>query len=159
MTPTIRTVVLPVFLFTALAVAGTAQAPAQAPAVTPASFANSPLTRVGVVVRDVQKSAKVYQDIFQLDAVPTVSNVKVELPKGSAKVKRAIVTLPNVTLEVDQPDGNGPASDYLKKYGQGIYRMGFSTPDPIDAKIAALEQKGGKVTAGSRTWCCASSSS
>jgi hypothetical protein len=123
----------------------------QAPAESPSSFANTPLTRIGVVVRDVQRSAKVYADVFQLEAVPAVTTVKIEMPKGSARVKRALVALPNATIEIDQPDGNSPAADYLKKYGQGIYRMGFSTSSAIQPKVAALEQHGGKLIAGSPT--------
>src|ERR1700704_6608207 len=40
-----------------------------------------PLTRIGVVVRDAQKAAKVYADVFQLASVPAVTTVKIDLPK------------------------------------------------------------------------------
>ncbi len=112
---------------------------------------NAPLTRIGVVVRDVAKAAQVYADIFQLAAAPAVTTVTIPLAKGNTKVKRAVVVLPNVRLEVDQPDGKGPAADYLKKFGQGIYRVGFSTTDPIGPKVAQLQERGGTLTAGSTT--------
>lgn len=113
------------------------------------SIGGAPLTRIGVVVRDVQKAAKVYADIFQLSAVPTVGDVTINLAKGNTKVKRAIVKVPNVQIEVDQPTGDGPAADYLKKFGQGIYRVGYSTPDAIAGIVSSLQQKGGTLTAGS----------
>jgi hypothetical protein len=136
-------------LVTGLVIAVTAP---HAAAQTSPAIGGAPLTRIGVVVRDVNKAVKVYADIFQLSATPAVASVKIDLPKGSAKVKRAVVTLPNTRIEIDQPEGtSGPAADYLSKYGQGIYRVGFSTPDPIEPKVVTLEQKGGKLTAGSRT--------
>jgi hypothetical protein len=62
------------------------------------------------------------------------------------------VTLPNTQIEVDQPDGgSGPAAKYLEKFGQGIYRVGFSTSDAIEPAVAALAQKGGTRSAESRT--------
>ena len=131
-----------VAILLALAPAASAQAPA-------ATLGSAPLTRVGVVVRDVQKAVKTYVDVFQLASAPTISTVKVDLAKGSMKVKRATVQLPNVRIEIDQPQGNsGPAAAYLKQFGQGIYRVGYSTPDALAARVAALEQKGGKLVAG-----------
>ncbi len=132
-----------------IAFTGPHQAAAQTAA---ASIGGAPLTRIGVVVRDVQKAAGVYADIFQLSSVPTVSSVTIESPKGAVTVKRAVVSLPNTRIEVDQPEGtSGPAADYLGKYGQGIYRVGFSTPDAIESRVAALEKAGGTLTAGSRS--------
>lgn len=152
MTTQIKTVIAALALVLAApAVAVRTQTPAPAPAVPPSSFGNAPLTRIGVVVRNVKKSAELYKDVFQLDAMPAINNVKIDLPRGRANMKRAVVTLPNATIEVDQPDGNSAASTYLKTYGQGIYRMGFSTPDPIEPKVTALEAKGGKLVAGSKT--------
>jgi len=138
------TVLVVAFVLAASASHASAQAPAP-------GIGSAPLTRIGIVVRDVNKAVQVYRDIFQLAATPAVESVKIELPKGSTRVKRAVVVLPNVRLEVDQPDGKGPAADYLKKYGQGIYRVGFSTPESIAAWVAVLEVRGGTVTAGSKT--------
>ena len=129
----------------ALAPAASAQTPT-------ATLGSAPLTRVGVVVRDIQKAVKTYVDIFQLASAPAISTVKVDLAKGSMKVKRATVQLPNVRIEIDQPQGSsGPAAAYLKQFGQGIYRVGFSTPDALAARVAALEQKGGTLVAGKAT--------
>jgi hypothetical protein len=131
-----------------IAFTGSHQAAAQTSA---ASIGGAPLTRVGVVVRDVQKAAGVYADIFQLSAVPAVSSVTIDSPSGNVTVQRAVVSLPNTRIEVDQPEGaSGPAADYLRKHGQGIYRVGFSTPDAIESRVAALEKAGGTLTAGSR---------
>lgn len=114
-----------------------------------AAIGSAPLTRVGVVVRDVKASVQKYVDVFQLPSAPAITTVKVDLPKGSIKIKRAVVQLPNVRIEVDQPQSStGPAADYLKKFGQGIYRLGYSVPDAIGPRVTALEQKGGRVVAG-----------
>lgn len=124
-----------------------AGARASAQSATP--IGGAPLARIGVVVRDVNKAARSYADVFRLAAPPAISTVKVDLPKGSIKVKRATVQLPNVRIEIDQPMGNnGPAATYLRQFGQGIYRVGFSTPDALGAHVAALEQKGGTLVAG-----------
>jgi hypothetical protein len=115
-----------------------------------AAIGSAPLTRIGVVVRDVEKAVKTYVDVFQLPAVPTISTVEIKLATGSMKVRRAIVSVPNVKIEVDQPRGdNGPAAAYLKQFGQGIYRVGFSTSDEISARVAGLVAKGGTLVAGS----------
>jgi catechol 2,3-dioxygenase-like lactoylglutathione lyase family enzyme len=128
----------------ALVLGGVPSASAQ-----PATIGSAPLARVGVVVRDVKASVQKYVDVFQLPAAPAISTVNVDLPKGSVKVRRAVVQLPNVRIEIDQPQGgSGPAAAYLKQYGQGIYRLGYSVPEAIGARVAALEQKGGRVVAG-----------
>lgn len=117
-----------------------------------ATIGSAPLARIGVVVRDVDKAVKTYVDVFQLPSAPAVSTVKIDLAKGSMKVKRATVQLPNVRIEIDQPQGSdGPAAAYLKQFGQGIYRVGYSTPDALATRVAALEQKGGKLVAGKAT--------
>lgn len=132
----------------ALVLGGVASASAQSSAQS-ATIGSAPLARVGVVVRDVKASVQKYVDVFQLPAAPAITTVKVDLPKGSFKVKRAVVQLPNARIEIDQPQGSsGPAADYLKQYGQGIYRLGYSVPDAIAARVAALEQKGGRLVAG-----------
>ena len=142
----VRSILGPAFAFLlAVAPAVSAQTPA-------AALGAAPMTRIGVVVRDVQKAVKTYVDVFQLPSAPAISTVKVDLVKGSMKVKRATVQLPNVRIEIDQPQGNsGPAAAYLKQFGQGIYRTGFSSPDALAARVAALEQKGGKLVAGKAT--------
>src|SRR5262245_9345737 len=138
MTTPMKTMIVVLGLATAspAALSVRAQTPAASTvAVAPSAFVGVPLTRVGVVVRDVRKAAQAYKDIFQLDAVPAIANVTIQQPRGRMKVKRAILNLPNITIEVDQPDGPGIAQDRLKKFGQGIYRLGFSTPDPIEPKV------------------------
>jgi hypothetical protein len=98
-----------------IAFTGPHQAAAQTSA---ASIGGAPLTRIGGVVRDVQKAAGVYADIFQVSSVPAVSSVTIESPKGAVTVNRAVVSLPNTRIEVDQPEGtSGPAADYLGKHG------------------------------------------
>lgn len=136
----------------AVALASSLVAGVPASAQTVPAVGSAPLARIGVVVRDVNKAVKTYVDVFQLPSAPAVSTVKVDLAKGSMKVKRATVQLPNVRIEIDQPQGNdGPAAAYLKQFGQGIYRVGYSTPDALAARVAALEQKGGKLVAGKAT--------
>ena len=82
-----------VFRFLATAVAAFAltlghTTPAYAQA---AAIGSAPLARVGVVVRDVKASVQKYVDVFQLPAAPAITTVKIDLPKGSIKVKDCLL--------------------------------------------------------------------
>ena len=57
----------------------------------------------------------------------------------------------NFKVEINQPDSkSGPIYEHLQKFGPGMHRVAFAVKDVLDEKRAALEQKGGKWTAGAR---------
>ena len=112
-------------------------------------LANATLTHVGVAVRDVEKSAKAYAEVFGVP-VPTPSVVSADLPQhGQARFKTAIITLPDFRIDLGEPLGDdNPYTPFLEKYGEGIQHLGVVVPDALQDRVKALMGRGGTLTLG-----------
>ena len=122
---------------------------AQAPAAPTGPLAGAAITRLGVVVPDINKTVKKYAEIFGTDT-PTIGTEALDLPDGSTvKVKIARLYEPGFQIEIYQPDGKkGPIADYLKTYGRGHFSMGISVSGNVDEIRQKMQQQGGTWTGG-----------
>jgi methylmalonyl-CoA epimerase len=93
------------------------------------------INHVGVVVRDLEETLKLFDKLFQLK--PAVVKDTME-----GKLKVAFVPVGNDEIELLQPlDPGIPLGEALRKNGQGIHHLALST-DNIDAEVERLKENG-----------------
>src|SRR5262245_17939942 len=113
---------------------------------------NNVVLHIAFVVRDIEKSARAYADLFGVD-VPTASlthtqektNIHFNGKSTTGRAKLAFLKLENITVELIEPVG-GPSSwqEYLQKKGEGVHHIAFKVKG-MDEDIARLERKGGRM--------------
>jgi methylmalonyl-CoA/ethylmalonyl-CoA epimerase len=113
---------------------------------------NNVVLHIAFVVRDIEKSARTYADLFGVD-VPTASltdpvektNIHFNGKPTTGRAKLAFLRLENITVELIEPVG-GPSSwqEFLQKKGEGVHHIAFRVKG-MDEDIARLERKGGKM--------------
>ena len=117
------------------------------------AFYERTVTHIGMVVRDVDKTARVVADVFDLRVPPIRETEPVALAKGYsgdplAHTRVADMRFNNIVLEINQPvGGTSPWRDYLEEYGEGIHHLGFAVTD-VEDYVRLLESKGGRRTLG-----------
>jgi methylmalonyl-CoA/ethylmalonyl-CoA epimerase len=93
------------------------------------------LNHVGVVVRNLDDTLKIYEGIFGLK--PAVVKTAME---GRARV--AFVPVGDGEIELIQPlDPSLPQSKFLQTRGQGIHHISLSTDD-IDSEVDRMRKEG-----------------
>ena len=126
--------------------------PAAAPPPMPSKptlLTRAPLTHLGIVCADLGPVARGYADIFGIP-VPSITTISFDLPNGKkADAKVAYVPMPNFYLELLQPVTKaGPIYEHLKAFGLGVHHLGVGVDGHIDAVVAELASKDGKLTGG-----------
>jgi catechol 2,3-dioxygenase-like lactoylglutathione lyase family enzyme len=108
---------------------------------------------VAVVVRDANKAARTYADVFGVAVPPTRIVKNIPFPP-SAGIKQTMATRTTMlqangmNLEIIEPlEGPSPWRDFLNKYGEGVHHIAFSVPEWSPA-VKLLESKGGKWVQG-----------
>lgn len=107
------------------------------------------ITRLGVVVPDLQKTVQKYAEVFGTTA-PRIQKESIDLPNGSkVDVNVARLVEPGFQFEIYEPIGKtGPIAEYLQKYGRGHYSMGLSVSGNVDEIRQTMQKQGGIWTAG-----------
>lgn len=104
------------------------------------------IDHVAIAVNDVEKSAKVYQQV--LDA----NNIEFETVESEG-VKVAIIHLENGRVELIQPtNDSSPIKKFLDKKGEGLHHMALET-DNIEDEVERIKGCGiqflGQIRPGS----------
>ena len=117
---------------------------------TGALIPDKQMVQVGIIVRDVEKSARIWAEFLGEDEVPSISiasgsdlNPTRYMDKPSdAKARLAFFRLDNITIELIEPVG-GPSTwqEFLDTRGEGIHHIAF-TVDDMDKSIRAFEDSG-----------------
>jgi len=113
------------------------------------SLGSRTVCQIGLVVQDVEKSARAYAALLGVDvpawgltAPEEKSHIRYrgQLTQGRAKI--AIFQLDNLSLELIEPVG-GPSTwqEFLETQGEGVHHIAFRIQG-IDEQIAFLEAKG-----------------
>ena len=111
---------------------------------------NNRLAQVGIIVRDIEAAKQKYAAFLGVEAPPTVDGGRYEItgtvvegqPAPEANCLMAFFDLPNVQLELIQPNGvKSTWQDFLDKHGEGIHHLAFQVKDTSE-KIAACEAAG-----------------
>jgi len=107
------------------------------------------LCQVAVVVRDVERAAKAYAELFgvpvpQARTTETAdkTNIKYKGETTSGRAKLAFIQLENLSLELIEPVG-GPSTwqEHLDAHGEGIHHIAFHVKG-MDAVLGKLAEKG-----------------
>ncbi len=124
-------------------------AAAQSPEAASALLGGGKVTQVGIVVRNIEASARAYAEVLGTAVPAWELTDPVEkahtLYKGKpspGRAKLAFIPLPNVTLELIEPVG-GPSTwrDALEAKGEGVHHLAFEVKD-MDRRLAELAGKG-----------------
>src|SRR5262245_24294868 len=88
-------------------------------------LAGAVVSSVGVV-RDVEKSAAAYAEVFGVTVTRPVTTTIDLADRGRARLKIATVPLAGLRVDLIQPlGGRSPYSAFLGKYGEGIQHVGL----------------------------------
>ena len=90
---------------------------------------------IGVLVKNLDESAKIYQDFFGA----TLTEVKVVAEQGVKVGMLSFADGPNIELLEPLPDSRMAAA--LEKRGEGVQHISFDV-DNIDRELASLADKG-----------------
>jgi len=94
------------------------------------------IDHIGIAVKDLQDSLKVYEGIFGLKATPLE-----EVPERGARL--VFLKIGDVKLELIEPykPGEGPIGKFLEKRGEGLHHITFEVED-ITGEMRALSTAG-----------------
>ncbi len=95
------------------------------------------IDHVAVVVKDVQKAAKTYADMFGFKVIE-----KMEDPGG--EFTSVMLSAGDIRVELFQPLKKGSFSKFLEERGGGLHHVSFATDD-IGKEIVSLKAKGKRL--------------
>lgn len=107
------------------------------------------VTQIGIVVRDAEKTAKMYEKVFGIKPTSTVITDTVDIAKteykGSstkARAKLIFFKMGSVDIELIEPDSE-PSTwrEFLDKYGEGVHHIAFQIKGMKDT-VVVLEANG-----------------
>ena len=109
------------------------------------------LFQLGIVVRDLQKSMKLYEELFGIDDWADME-IESEMfdsisyngkPVENARFATGIADVGPLQIELIQPvAGDLPYADFLKEHGEGLHHVGHIYVPDIDTAVKALEERG-----------------
>ena len=105
--------------------------------------------QIGLVVRDIEKMAKTYADVFGMD-VPNViitdtediAHTKFRGAPTQAQAKLAFLQMGDVSLELIEPIGEPSTwKEFLDEHGEGVHHIAFQIKG-MEEVLAYLDSKG-----------------
>ncbi len=114
---------------------------------------NNQIAQVGFIVRDIEKSKKVFAEFFGVPVPPTFGGGSYDItgttvngvPAPDANCQMAFFDVgPNTQIELIQPNGvKSTWQDFLDTHGEGIHHIAFQVKN-MDSKISNCEEFGMK---------------
>lgn len=107
------------------------------------------ICQIGLVVRDIEKMAKTYADVFGMD-VPNViitdtadvSNIRFRGAPTQARAKLAFFQMGSLSLELIEPIGESSTwKEFLDEHGEGVHHIAFQIKG-MDDILTYLDGKG-----------------
>jgi methylmalonyl-CoA/ethylmalonyl-CoA epimerase len=95
------------------------------------------IDHIAVVVKDVEKAAKAYTDMFGFKQIE-----KMEGPGG--EFTSVMMSAGDIRVELFQPNKEGSFSRFLKEKGGGLHHVSFLTDD-ITQEVKTLKALGKKL--------------
>lgn len=112
---------------------------------------NNQIAQVGFIVRDIEKSKKVFAEFFGVPVPPTCDGGPYNItgttvngkPAPDANCQMAFFDVgPNTQIELIQPNGvKSTWQDFLDEHGEGIHHIAFKVKN-MDLKISNFEKSG-----------------
>lgn len=115
-------------------------------------FGGKKPVQIGLVVDNIEQSARAYSAYFGLEQpvihmTETMEQAKT-LYRGKptpARAKLAFIPFGDITMELIEPvDGPSTWRDFLEAHGPGVHHIAFEVKD-IDRQVELMEQKGAKL--------------
>jgi methylmalonyl-CoA/ethylmalonyl-CoA epimerase len=109
------------------------------------------LFQVGIVVRDLQKSMQLYEELLGIDdwaemEIPSEaldSLTYTGKPVEKACFLTAMADVGPFQIELIQPvEGDLPYSDFLKEHGEGLHHIGHIHVPDLNEAVRTLEARG-----------------
>ena len=107
------------------------------------------ICQIGLVVRDIERTAKVYADLFGMD-MPAITitdpeeiaHTKFRDTPSSARAKLAFFKMGPISLELIEPVG-GPSTwkEFLDEHGEGVHHIAFRI-EGMERVLTFLEGRG-----------------
>ena len=106
------------------------------------------ICQIGLVVRDIEKTAKAYADVFGMD-VPNViitdtgdvAHTKFRGVPTQARAKLAFFQMGGLSLELIEPVGEPSTwKEFLDEHGEGVHHIAFQI-EGMDRVLAYLDGK------------------
>lgn len=106
------------------------------------------ICQIGLIVRDIERTARVYADVFGID-VPDViitdtedkAHTKFRGAPTQARAKLAFFQMGNVSLELIEPIGEHSTwKEFLDEHGEGVHHIAFQI-EGMDRVLAYLDGK------------------
>ncbi|MCD8510619.1 MAG: VOC family protein [Bacillus sp. (in: Bacteria)] len=111
-------------------------------------FGTDVVAQIGIVVEDIEKTAKEYAGFFGVE-MPEIRVTGAREEAGTtykgkgtdARAKLAFFEMGNLQIELIEPDEH-PSTwrEHLDKHGEGVHHLAFMVED-MDGKIVKLGQK------------------
>ncbi|MHB8129376.1 MAG: VOC family protein [Mobilitalea sp.] len=112
---------------------------------------NNQIAQVGFIVRDIEKSKKVFAEFFGVSVPPTFDGGSYNItgttvggePAPDANCSMAFFDVgPHTQIELIQPNGaKSTWQDFLDEHGEGIHHIAFQVKN-MNMKISNLEEFG-----------------
>ncbi len=110
---------------------------------------NNIITQVAVVVRDIEKTARNYADLFGMEMPNIVitdpeekAHTRYRGQPTQARAKLAFFKMGSLSLELIEPVGSPSTwQEFLDQHGEGIHHIAFQVED-MDETVRFLESKG-----------------
>jgi methylmalonyl-CoA epimerase len=112
------------------------------------SIGTNAICQVGIVVRDIEKTAKAYADVFGLD-MPEVTitdtedmtHAKYRGESTQARAKLAFFRMGDISLELIEPIGQPSTwKEFLDEHGEGVHHIAFRIKG-MEEVLAYLDEK------------------
>lgn len=107
------------------------------------------ITQVGLIVRDVEETAKAFAEVFGVDApqwfltdAEDVAHTRYRGQSTQAQAKLAFLDMGSVQVELIEPVG-GPSTwqEFLDAHGEGVHHIAFVI-EGMDQQVGFLASKG-----------------
>ena len=106
-----------------------------------------PVHQIGLVVRDLERTAAFYTSTFGIGPFSIVPEVKFDgvMVRGQptkGKVKVAFADSGPVQIELIQPlEGENPYTEFLRSGNEGLHHLGFEVDD-LEGMLAKFKSRG-----------------
>jgi methylmalonyl-CoA/ethylmalonyl-CoA epimerase len=107
------------------------------------------VTQVGLVVRDIGKTARAFADVFGVPVPPVnltdgvdIAHTEYKGQPSEARAKLSFFNFGQVTIELIEPIGQPSTwQDFLDEHGEGVHHIAFEIKG-MDKQITYLTGKG-----------------
>ncbi|MBM3239684.1 VOC family protein [Candidatus Poribacteria bacterium] len=107
------------------------------------------ICQIGIVVRDIERTAKAYADIFGMDMpkiritdTEEITHIKFRGAPTQAQARLAFFQMGSLSLELIEPVGEPSTwKNFLDEHGEGVHHIAFRIKG-MDKVLELLNEKG-----------------